>query len=349
MPETTLPHPPSNPYPYLLGEGGMSRVYRTSETKATKIIPIMNRPLPGARTEMGELYASPEGFYWNEELLTFQNKKELSRLQAAVREYSLLEELEEKRIKCIVRAESLYFTMVKGYLQANIVLGFIEGRETSTITKEDDSLPEVAKILADTSSTLEALASLGIVHRDIKPGNLMYTADGSPGKGITTLIDFGIAERSQEEEEDLPLPLGSICTQSSLFHREAGTSFYFSPERLKEDQRGDYRTDWFALGLTAYKLLMGSSAPLSPDYHLLLKQPSRFQAWTNFHFQRLTKYDNFQRDVLMGILWQDGCPKGLAEAIGLCLDVVPERRDIQPLIREAKKVAGIGPQGEGYF
>ncbi len=96
---------------------------------------------------------------------------------------------------------------------------------------------DVARRVAEVADALECAHRSNIVHRDVKPSNVMLRADGR-----AVLNDFGLARR-----EDLP-----GMTQSGTF---AGTPFYTSPEQAAGRPDVDARADVFSLGATLYELL----------------------------------------------------------------------------------------------
>ncbi len=111
--------------------------------------------------------------------------------------------------------------------------------------RQDRSLayPDVLKIGIQLADTLHALGQQRIVHKDIKPANILI----NPTTKQVKLIDFSIASL-------LPRETQSILSPSRL----EGTLAYLSPEQTGRMNRGiDYRTDFYALGVTLYELLVG--------------------------------------------------------------------------------------------
>ncbi len=128
-----------------------------------------------------------------------------------------------------------------GRVSAFIVMEFIEGLPLSRIIPAQGlPMPQVLDIVAQSASGLEAAHAKGLVHRDIKPGNLMIKGDG-----VVKITDFGIAKAM--EGADLTLP-GSIL----------GTARYMAPEQLANKGYGP-PSDIFSLGVVAYQCVSGST------------------------------------------------------------------------------------------
>ncbi len=128
-----------------------------------------------------------------------------------------------------------------------LVLEWVEGRTLEAVFrgiksgKEIYSIRTVAEWFADCASALAAVHSAGLIHRDVKPSNLMLTAEGE-----TRIMDFGIA-RSQDEARTIVTTTG----------RSMGTPSYMSPEQLRasdaEASVGE-TTDVYSLCSTFYEL-----------------------------------------------------------------------------------------------
>jgi eukaryotic-like serine/threonine-protein kinase len=123
-----------------------------------------------------------------------------------------------------------------------MVIEWVEGRLLRAILNEERRLP-IDRAVALTVAICDALDNLhkhGVVHRDLKPENIMVL-DGDRIK----IIDFGIALKEDERR----------ITQPSLTPA-LGTPDYISPEQVK-GQRGDQRSDIYALGAMLYEMLTG--------------------------------------------------------------------------------------------
>ncbi len=103
------------------------------------------------------------------------------------------------------------------------------------------SLTERIELIEQVASGLHAAHEAGLVHRDIKPGNILLTRDGRP-----VLADFGLARLEQADS-------ASLTRTGDL----RGTPAYMAPEQVRGGARVDARTDVYALGVVAYELFAG--------------------------------------------------------------------------------------------
>src|SRR6185369_2886654 len=107
-------------------------------------------------------------------------------------------------------------------------------------------IPEVISILADVSKALAYAQSDGIVHRDIKPDNILLSG------GACTVADFGIAKALSSARQSEP---GETLTSLGT---SIGTPAYMAPEQVAGDPNVDHRADLYAWGCLAYELFTGA-------------------------------------------------------------------------------------------
>jgi serine/threonine protein kinase len=127
-----------------------------------------------------------------------------------------------------------------------IVMEYIEGRPLGSVLEEDirrqGAMPadKALKITADVLAALEISHEMGLVHRDIKPGNVMMTK-----RGVVKVMDFGIARAMQSGVTSM--------TQTGMV---VGTPQYLSPEQALG--RGvDARSDLYSVGIMLFQLVTG--------------------------------------------------------------------------------------------
>ncbi|HEY9442608.1 MAG TPA: serine/threonine-protein kinase, partial [Gemmatimonadales bacterium] len=129
-------------------------------------------------------------------------------------------------------ADLLYFTMP-----------LVEGESLQARLARDGELPvgEATRILRDVADALSYAHRHGVVHRDIKPGNVLL----SDGHALVT--DFGVAKALDQSRR-------SSLTSTGL---ALGTPTYMAPEQAAADPHTDHRADIYALGAVGYELLSG--------------------------------------------------------------------------------------------
>jgi serine/threonine-protein kinase len=121
-----------------------------------------------------------------------------------------------------------------------IVMEHVEGQSCAEILREQGHLEpdDAVDILAQACRGLDYAHRNGVVHRDVKPGNLLRSKDG-----VVKLADFGIAKAS--EQSDIT-KVGSVL----------GTAAYLAPEQARGEPAGP-PADFYSLGVVAYQLLTG--------------------------------------------------------------------------------------------
>jgi eukaryotic-like serine/threonine-protein kinase len=176
------------------------------------------------------------------------------------------------------------------------IMAFIDGEPLSAKLKRRGRLPpeEARRIMTETADALGAAHALGIIHRDVKPDNILL--EGSRGRVVVT--DFGIAKALYSTTGGAAL----TATGAAM-----GTPHYMSPEQAAGDREIDGRSDLYSLGVVAYQLLVGElpfHAPTVPG--ILMKQIT----------ERAPLLTNKRPD----------CPEDLAAAVMRCLEKDPEDR-----------------------
>ncbi len=193
----------------LLGQGGMGAVYKARDTELERLVALkLIRP---------ELASNPE--------ILRRFKQELI-LAREVTHRNVI------RIFDLGQARGIKF----------ITMEFVEGRDLRTVIRDRGKLPpdETVTIIAQVCRALEAAHAAGVVHRDLKPQNIMLDA-----KDRVYVMDFGIAH-------SLETP-GMTQTGALM-----GTPEYMSPEQAR-GMKVDARSDLFALGIIFYEMLTGVS------------------------------------------------------------------------------------------
>jgi eukaryotic-like serine/threonine-protein kinase len=142
------------------------------------------------------------------------------------------------------------------------VMAYVDGESLAARLKRRERLPpeEARRILMETADALGAGHALGIIHRDVKPDNILL--EGSRGR--TILTDFGIAKALTSTTGPGTLTATGVAI---------GTPHYMSPEQAAGDREIDGRSDIYSLGVVGYQMLAGElpfSAPTVPG--ILLKQ-----------------------------------------------------------------------------
>jgi eukaryotic-like serine/threonine-protein kinase len=142
------------------------------------------------------------------------------------------------------------------------VMAYVDGESLAGRLKRRERLPpeEARRIMMETADALGAGHALGIIHRDVKPDNILL--EGSRGR--TVLTDFGIAKALTSTTGPGTLTATGVAI---------GTPHYMSPEQAAGDREIDGRSDIYSLGVVGYQMLAGElpfSAPTVPG--ILLKQ-----------------------------------------------------------------------------
>src|SRR5262245_22856018 len=241
----------------LLGVGGMGAVYKAFDRQLTRIVAL--------KTILPEMASTPTALK--------RLKQEVLLAQSIVHKNVV-------RIFDIGEDEGTKF----------ITMDFIEGADLKTLITQRGKLPatEAAEIIRQVCQGLEAAHAAGVVHRDLKPQNIMIEKDGH-----VVVMDFGIANSGQSRG----------VTQTGAF---LGTPEYMSPEQAKTENV-DARSDIFSLGLIFYELLTG-------------KLPFQGKTVLETMFKRTTERAIPPAEIDRTV------PKGANDIVNKCLQMEREQR-----------------------
>ncbi|MBL4885806.1 MAG: serine/threonine protein kinase [Planctomycetaceae bacterium] len=127
-----------------------------------------------------------------------------------------------------------------------LVMEYVSGTSIEQIVKEKGKLPyvQIADIIRQSAEGLEHAHQAGLIHRDIKPGNLLVSEQGT-----VKLLDLGLARFFKEDDEE----------SLTIKHDEKvlGTADYLAPEQAVDSHNVDQRGDIYSLGCTFYFALAG--------------------------------------------------------------------------------------------
>jgi serine/threonine protein kinase len=139
-----------------------------------------------------------------------------------------------------------------------LVMEYVDGPNLDQLVRQGGPLPVslACELVRQAAAGLQHALSLGMIHRDIKPGNLMVARGGpglpSPAPQIK-ILDFGLARLQEAEDAELAGD-GTIQTSANTV---LGTPDYLSPEQCRDLHATDIRSDLYSLGCTFYYLLTG--------------------------------------------------------------------------------------------
>ncbi|MEZ6060445.1 MAG: serine/threonine-protein kinase [Planctomycetaceae bacterium] len=130
-----------------------------------------------------------------------------------------------------------------------LVMEYVNGEQIDHIAARLERLPIglACEIIRQTAVGLQHAHECGMVHRDVKPSNLMINWD-SEGIGTIKLMDMGLVRLTEDEEDRSVTRAGQVM----------GTPDYMSPEQGWDTSKVDIRSDIYSLGCTCFRLLTGS-------------------------------------------------------------------------------------------
>jgi serine/threonine-protein kinase len=130
-----------------------------------------------------------------------------------------------------------------------LVMELLRGESLEDRLERERRLPlsALAPIFAQISRGLRKAHDAGVVHRDLKPGNVFLARDEDDGEEVAKLLDFGIAK-------EIDVSLSEHTKTSELM----GSPHYMSPEQLRSSKKTDARSDLWSLGVVLYRALTGA-------------------------------------------------------------------------------------------
>ncbi|WP_069171689.1 protein kinase domain-containing protein [Streptomyces griseus] len=222
----------------LLGEGGMASVYLAYDSALDRQVAIKT-----LHTELGREQSFRERFR---------------------REAQAVAKLQHTNIVSVFDTGE---DELGGALMPYIVMEYVEGQPLGSVLQSDiqqyGAMPadKALKVTADVLAALDTSHEMGLVHRDIKPGNVMMTK-----RGVVKVMDFGIARAMQSGVTSM--------TQTGMV---VGTPQYLSPEQALG--RGvDARSDLYSVGIMLFQLFTGripfdADSPLAIAYAHVQEEP----------------------------------------------------------------------------
>ncbi len=135
-----------------------------------------------------------------------------------------------------------------------LVTEFVDGQSLRALIEASAPLPpdQAVSLIRKIADGMDYCHKNDVIHRDLKPENILITSDGQP-----VIMDFGLA-----------LTKGAHRVTYSNLSATMGTPDYMAPEQI-EGQRGDQRTDLYALGTILYELLTGKP-PFTGDSNMVI-------------------------------------------------------------------------------
>ena len=224
---TLVPGTKLGPYEIVapLGAGGMGEVYRARDTRLGRDVAIK---------------ALPEGF-----------DRDPERVARFEREAKLLASLHHANVGAIFGLEE-----VDG--RRYLVLEFVEGETLSArLSRGAPPVDEALAVCAQIAAAVEAAHETGVIHRDLKPGNVMLKPDGT-----VKVLDFGLAKASAADGSSRDVDLSASPTMTYAATGAGvilGTAAYMSPEQAR-GKPVDRRTDIWSFGCVLYECLSSRRA-----------------------------------------------------------------------------------------
>ena len=211
-----------------LGRGGMGRVYKALHTKLDRVVAVKVL----SRGRVGDQQA----------VVRFE------------REMKAVGRLTHPNIVQAHDAREIDDTPV-------LVMDFVDGLDLAEIVRRSGPapVPAACELIRQTALALQCAHEHGLVHRDVKPSNIMLARSGE-----VKLLDLGLARFYTQGAAGVSPPgAGEEMTGTG---QAMGTADYMAPEQASDSRTVDIRADLYSLGCTLYKLLSGRGPFSGPEH-----------------------------------------------------------------------------------
>ena len=215
-----------------LGRGGMGRVYKALQTKLDRVVAVkvLSRDRGGDRRSINRFE---------------REMKAVGRLAHP----NIVQAYDAREIDCL----------------PVLIMEFVDGLDLADIVRLIGRAPvaDACELVRQAVLALQCAHDHGLVHRDVKPSNIMLAQSGG-----VKLLDLGLARFFAESGADASS--ASHVEEMTGTGQAMGTADYMAPEQASDSRTVDIRADIYSLGCTLYKLLTGRAPFSGPEYRTTL-------------------------------------------------------------------------------
>ena len=210
-----------------IGRGGMGTVYKAMHTRLKR--PVAIKVLPAGR---------------------LRDPQAIARFQREMEAVGRLDHPHLVRAHDAGEAEGQHF----------LVMEFLDGIDLARLVRQRGPLPvaDACEAARQAALGLQHAHDHGLVHRDVKPSNLMLTMEGQ-----IKILDLGLARLTDE---------GVTAIEMTSTGQVVGTADFIAPEQGQDTRQADARSDIYSLGCTLYFLLAGRAPFSDPQYDTFVKK-----------------------------------------------------------------------------